>query len=110
MADEINIDEKLAEAVRTYLVFYDIFDKDCKHRNKKDLAWQDVAITLGLPTVNILFFIYQTDVTSFCPSHFLLFGVRISILLGFVLWLVLWLRLFLVKVRQRNFWTLERNH
>ena len=36
-------DEKLAEAVPKYPVLYDKMDKCFKDRNKKLLAWEDVA-------------------------------------------------------------------
>ena len=36
-------EEKLAEAVRKYTVLYDKSDKFFKDRNKKLLAWADVA-------------------------------------------------------------------
>ena len=37
------VEGKLAEAVRKYTVLYDKGDKFFKDRNKKRLAWEDVA-------------------------------------------------------------------
>ena len=39
--------EKLAEAVRVYPVLYDKADPLFKDRNKKQLAWKDVAAAAG---------------------------------------------------------------
>ena len=47
MAD-VSVDEKLAEAVRSYPVLYDKNDLNFKDKNKKILAWDDVAKTVGL--------------------------------------------------------------
>ena len=41
-------DEKLAEAVRSYPVLYDKNDLNFKDKNKKNLAWEDVAKTVGV--------------------------------------------------------------
>ena len=40
--------ESLAEAVRKYPVLYDKSLRDFKDRNKKNLAWNDVALALNL--------------------------------------------------------------
>ena len=47
MAD-VSVYEKLAEAVRSYPVLYDKNDLNFKDKNKKILAWDDVAKTVGL--------------------------------------------------------------
>ena len=52
---ELSVDELLSEAVRQYPVLYDKASKDFKHRNKKELAWQDVARKTGFPQVIIAF-------------------------------------------------------
>ena len=36
-------EERLVEAVRNYPVLYDKSDKDFKDKNKRLLAWEDVA-------------------------------------------------------------------
>ena len=41
-------EQKLAEAVRKYPVLYDKQDKYFKDRNKKKLAWEDVAKEMDL--------------------------------------------------------------
>ena len=38
-----SLEEKIAEAVRIFPVLYDKSNVDFKDRNKKGLAWQDVA-------------------------------------------------------------------
>ena len=52
MVDVILVDELLAEAVRFYPVLYDKANKDFKDRNKKELAWQDVAQKTGFSSGN----------------------------------------------------------
>ena len=50
MADrskQICLDEKLAETVRNYKILYDKSSKDFKDRQKKALAWDDVAKKVG---------------------------------------------------------------
>ena len=46
MATQIN--EKLAESVRNYPCLYDKKSSDFKDKNKKALAWSDVAKEVGL--------------------------------------------------------------
>ena len=46
----ITVDELLAETVRVYPVLYDKACQDFKDRNKKELAWQDVAQKAGFPS------------------------------------------------------------
>ncbi|KAK2561265.1 hypothetical protein P5673_015743 [Acropora cervicornis] len=46
MATQIN--EKLAESVRNYPCLYDKKSADFKDKNKKALAWSDVAKEVGL--------------------------------------------------------------
>ena len=41
------IDEKLAEAVRGFPILYNKSLKDFKDRVKKELAWTDVATSVG---------------------------------------------------------------
>ena len=46
----MTVDEQVAEAVRVYPLLYDKSKANFKDRNKKDLAWQDVAEKLGVPS------------------------------------------------------------
>ena len=46
MATQVN--EKLAESVRNYPCLYDKTSPDFKHKDKKMLAWSDVAKEIGL--------------------------------------------------------------
>jgi len=46
MATQMN--EKLAESVRNYPCLYDKKSADFKDKNKKRLAWSDVAKEVGL--------------------------------------------------------------
>ena len=49
-ASAITVDELLAETVRVYPVLYDKACQDFKERNKKELAWQDVAQKADFPS------------------------------------------------------------
>ena len=40
--------KRLAEAVRSYPVLYDKASHDFKDNNKKRLAWEDVAVAVGV--------------------------------------------------------------
>ena len=42
------LDERIAEAVRKYPVLYDKSCKDFKDKNKKRIAWSEVAKETGL--------------------------------------------------------------
>ena len=61
MADrskQICLDEKLAETVRNFKILYDKSSKDFKDKQKKALAWEEVAKTVGFRTgLQCLYFI-----------------------------------------------------
>ena len=44
--------ERLAYVVRSYPVLYDKASADFKGNNKKSLAWEDVAIAVGVSDVS----------------------------------------------------------
>ena len=53
MADrskQICLDEKLAETVRNFKILYDKSSKDFKDKQKRALAWEEVAKTVGFRT------------------------------------------------------------
>lgn len=69
MADEVVlVDEKLAETVREFPILYDKSLKDFKDRNKKNLAWSDVANTVGFASGKL-------QKLLFCCEVFLHFSV-----------------------------------
>ena len=70
------LEEKLAEAVRQFLVLYDKSCRDFKDNSEKRLAWDDVAKQVGLQTGT-----YSSSEYSFICSMFSL--ARIMLLYGF---------------------------
>lgn len=50
-------EERLAEAVRKYPVLYDKQDKYYRDRNKKKLAWKDVANEMNAENGNLFLYI-----------------------------------------------------
>jgi len=78
MADEecVLIDEKLAEAVREFPVLYDKSLKDFKDRNKKELAWNDVAKMVGFASGNL-------QKVLFCCEACLHPSVQVVLISGF---------------------------
>jgi hypothetical protein len=60
------IDDKLAEAVRVFPILYDKSLKDFKDRNKKSLAWADVAKSVGFASGKLQKFLFcSSDCASF---------------------------------------------
>ena len=74
MANEecVLIDEKLEEAVREFPILYDKSLKDSKDRNKKDLAWSDVAKMVEFASGNLQSFCFVVKRVIINPSMFCL--------------------------------------
>ena len=75
----LDMDEKLAEAVRSFPVLYNKSIKDFKDRNKKDLAWSDVAKIVGFGSgkqVNLIFFTYKLHSTCWTWFQMCSFNFR----------------------------------
>ena len=60
MADEecVVTDEKLAEAVRGFPIHFDKFLKGFKDRNKKALAWNNIAKFVGFASGKLQKFLF----------------------------------------------------
>lgn len=48
----LNFDEKVAEVVRNYRVFYDKQGRHFKYRKKNTQAWNEEATEMGMKKVN----------------------------------------------------------
>ena len=95
------LEEKLAEAVRLFPVFYDKSCRDFKDNSKKRLAWEDVAKQVGLQTG-----MYCSSEYRFICLLFSLVRIMAAVFSGFSVWVLITVvlclpRRYLRKKKQR---------